>query len=365
MRTWSLSGAFDAGHIRGWTPDRRRQLDFHQLEITGHGEQLESDYELMRSEFGLRSFRDGAWLTRTFPGKKEYDWRYLDRLAAVSKGQVYLSICHYEWPLWLDERDLWSGEIVRHMSDFAFRLGERYRGTFAGYIPVVECGYWTAMMTDWARWWPAQGPTRSGRAWWQMYSVVGRMAIGISRSLKSADPSARIALSEPWAWHPHVSLSDQGRPFDTLLGRPDAVAAAETGTDDWGGSADLLQVVGLNFYNNWGAEQGWPLSRLLSEARRRYPDQAIAIGETGNCHFSDCHSVEGWLELIGTEVETANAEGARVQAITWAPILTLGDFDWGRPAPGAWVTWDQSDPKRKRQWDPHLGAIIRRYTDAG
>jgi hypothetical protein len=30
------------------------------------------------------------------------------------------------------------------------------------------------------------------------------------------------------------------------------MAVQETGTDDWGGDPSLLQVVGLNFYNNWG-----------------------------------------------------------------------------------------------------------------
>jgi hypothetical protein len=121
-------------------------------------------------------------------------------------------------------------------------------------------------------------------------------------------------------------------------------------------------VVGLNFYNNWGVDQGWPLSRLLLEARKRYPEQQILMGETGNCHFSDCHSVAGWLQLIDEQVEQANAQGADVRVVTWAPILTLGDFDWGKPAPGAWVTWDPADPERRRRWDPAVARTVREYT---
>src|SRR5947208_15982626 len=98
MRTWKLAGAFDAGHIRGWTPGWEQPLDFHQLELTGHAEQFEADYRLLREEFGLRRFRDGAWLARSFPAPDRFDWRYLDRLAAVSEGQITLSLCHYEWP---------------------------------------------------------------------------------------------------------------------------------------------------------------------------------------------------------------------------------------------------------------------------
>jgi hypothetical protein len=187
------------------------------------------------------------------------------------------------------------------------------------------------------------------------------MLIGMARAVRESDPKAAIALSEPWAWHPQVSLHDQGRPFNILTGRPDPVAAGETGSDEWGGDPSLLQIVGLNFYNNWGTDHGWPLSRLLLEARRRYPEQRLIVGETGNCHFSDRHTVAGWLELIDQQVELANAQGAGVEAVTWAPVLTLGDFDWGRPAPGAWVSWDLDDPRRTRRWDPAVARAVRAH----
>ena len=54
------AGAFEAGHIRGWTPGWEQELGFHQLELTGHAEQLESDYRLFREEFGLPA--DKFWV---------------------------------------------------------------------------------------------------------------------------------------------------------------------------------------------------------------------------------------------------------------------------------------------------------------
>jgi hypothetical protein len=360
-RDWTLAGAFDAGEIRGWSPGFKQEIRFHQLELTGHAEQLEDDYRLLREEFGLSLFRDGAWLARSYPAPGQIDWTYLDRLADVSRGQVYLSLCHYEWLPWIEPADLWSGRVVELMAEFAAGVARRYRGRFAGYIPVVESGYWTAMMTDWGRWWPAAPGAQSER-WWKLYTVVGRMLIAMARAAKEADPETPIALNEPWAWHPQVSREDQGRPFNTLLGRPDPVAAGETGSDDWGGDPSLLQVIGLNFYNNWGVDQGWPLSRLLLEARRHYPDQRLIMGETGNCHFADRHTVAGWLRLIDEQVRLANDQGAGVEAVTWAPVLTLGDFDWGRPAPGAWVTWDAADPRRQRHWEPEVARAVRAYT---
>lgn len=363
MAQWQLAGAFDAGHIRGWTPAWERELDFHQLELTGHAAQLEDDYRLFREEFGLSAFRDGAWLARTFPAPGRFDWEYLDRLAAVSRQQVTLSLCHYEWLPWIQEADLWDGRVIALMAEYAGAVAARYRGCFAAYIPVVEAGYWTAMMSAWGRWWPARDKA-SAPGWWQLYTVVGRMIVAMARAVRAADPDIPLGLSEPWAWHPHTSLEDQGRPFGTLLGRHDAVAERETGIAEWGGDPSLLQIVGLNFYNNWGVDHGWPLSRLLLEARRRFPEQEIIMAETGNCHFSDCHTVAGWLQLIDEQVTLANERGAGVRAVTWAPILTLGDFDWGHPAPGAWVTWDPDDPRRRRRWEPETARVVRAYTQA-
>ncbi|HZP84111.1 MAG TPA: hypothetical protein VFB21_20890 [Chthonomonadaceae bacterium] len=148
MQSWRLAGAFDAGHIRGGTPDWQQELDFHQLELTGHGAQLEADYRLFREEFGLSEFRDGAWLARTYPAPGQFDFRYLDRLAALSQQQVTLSLCHYEWLPWITEEDLWNGRVLDLMAEYAGRVAAQYRGCFAAYIPVVESGYWTAMMTD-------------------------------------------------------------------------------------------------------------------------------------------------------------------------------------------------------------------------
>jgi hypothetical protein len=361
MKSWTLAGAFDAGHIHGWSPEWKEELNFHQLELTGHAEQLETDYQIMREEFGLRQFRDGAWLARSHPAPGQFDWSYLDRLADIAQGQVTLSLCHYEWLPWIDAGDVWSQRVVDLMAEFAARVASRYRGRFAAYVPVVEAGYWTAMMSDWGRWWPAVRDRKE--KWWRLYAVIGRMLVAMARAVREADPHVPIALNEPWAWHPHVSLEDQGRPFRTLLGWPDPTAAREVGVDTWNGDPSLLQIVGLNFYNNWGEPEGWPLHRLLLEARRVFPDQRLIMGETGNCHFAHCFTVADWLRLIDEQVELANAQGAQVEAVTWAPVLTLGDFDWGKPAPGAWMMWDPDDPRRRRHWDPEVARIVRQYTD--
>jgi hypothetical protein len=359
--TWRLAGAFECGHIRGWSPDWQRELNFHQLELTGHAAQLEDDYRLLREEFGLSLFRDGAWLARTCPAPGRFDCRYLDRLAALSEGQIVLSLCHYEWLPWVTRADIWSGRVIGLMADLAYRVAGRYRGCFAGYIPVIESGYWTAMIAKWGRWWPSL-PQERTPSWWPLFALIGRMQIAMARAIREVDPGTPLVMSEPWNWDPRLSLTDQARPFNTVLGQPDPVAVRETGWDVWGGDPSLLNVAGLNFYLDRGVEHGWPLARLLLEARRQLPGQRLVVGETSNCRCSKLHSVASWLRYVDEQVERANAAGARIEIVTWAPVIALGDFDWGEPAPGAWVTWDPNDPGRRRSWDPQVAAVIRGYT---
>ena len=185
----------------------------------------------------------------------------------------------------------------------------------------------------------------------------------MTRAIREADSTTLIMLSKPWNWDAELSLAYQARPFATLLGCPEPVAVRETGSDTWGGDPSLLQIVGLNFYNNWGVAQGWPVARLLLEARRHFPDQQIIFNATSNAHFADRHTIAGWLQLIDEQVELYDAQGADVQAVTWAPILTLGDFDWGHPAPGAWVTWEPDDAQRRRHRDAEVVRIVRAYVE--
>ena len=45
------------------------------------------------------------------------------RLAGVSRREVSLSLCHYEWLPWIDEADLWNGRVIDLMAQFAAKFG--------------------------------------------------------------------------------------------------------------------------------------------------------------------------------------------------------------------------------------------------
>ena len=345
-RSWQLAGAFDAGEIRGWTPDFQQELHFHQLELTGHAEQLEGDYRLLREEFGLRRFRDGAWLARSLPAPGQIDWTYLDRLAGVSRGEVTLSLCHYEWP---------PGSSPRSVE----RAGAGGHGRFrrAGRAPVPgtlrrlhprggervldgdddRLGALVAGRASLNRGWGERGDRRAGRRAVCLVAPLRRGGADAGgrgpghqggRPTGAGGPLRALGLAPPTsAWRTRASLQHPPGP-------PRPGGSAETGSDAWGGDPSLLDEVGLNFYNNWGVDHGWPLSRLLLEARRHYPQQRIIMGETGNCHFSDCHTVAGWLDLIDQEVQRANAGGARRGGRHLGPCAHPGRLRLGPAGPG-------------------------------
>ena len=355
-------------------PDFEQELHFHQLELTGHAEQLEGDYRLLREEFGLRRFRDGAWLARSLPAPGQFDWTYLDRLADVSRGEVTLSLCHYEWPPWIEPADLWNGRVLEVMAEFAGQVARRYRGRFGGLHPgggerVLDgdddrLGALVAgrprTVTGRAR---RARPDGAPSAWWHLYAVVGRMLVAMARAVKEGDPRAQIALSEPWAWHPHVSLEDQGRPFNTLLGRPDPVAARERPAATTGAATPRCCRWWASTSTTTGASTtAGPSPACSSRPGATTREQRIDHGRDRQLPLLRLPHRRRLARPDRRGGAAGQRQGAAVEAVTWAPVLTLGDFDWGRPAPGAWVTWDADDPRRQRHWDPDVARAVRAYT---
>lgn len=339
-RSFTWCGSFDSANIR--TNDGLR---FHQHEITGHGDlvRLKQQYDYYTQHYGLRHFREGVWLERLNPRKDEYNWEWLDGLADIVRQRrlsVGLGICHYEWPYWLTKRQVLEGAATDVMIDIASRIADRYGHTFEWYIPVIENGYWTAMMSTHRKWWPS-GKDRVARhngvnyRWWEMYyHLVSPLMIGMAKAIKAVDSSLKIASSDPWVNDGILTLNDMARPFHTMLGVDDLVAEEILGVKNFGGRWDLLDIVGLNWYNGAGPAQGWPLSRLLVKAREFFPDKQIYLMETGNCHFPKDFSQYAWIDMVNEEIELANEQGAQVTRAYWAPLWPIGEFHGGDIAPG-------------------------------
>lgn len=358
-----IGGAFDGAHIRNFSKEGLI-WEINQVEFTGHNLKLEEDYELARKEFGMSLFRDATWLKHTHD-HSGYRWDYMDRLAESSRGQVLLTIAHYDIPEGVTYQDFVGGEFTKLMSQVAYQIAKRYRGCFYGYIPLNEIGYWVKKMSDWPDWWPWHDRFRP-LSWWQQYEIMMKTAVSMAMAIREADPNAKIALCEPGAWSQDFQdkyhLDDKliTRPFHGLAGSFDALAEQQLGIARFS-QEDLLDIIGLNIYHNLGDQSRWSIYQLLLETREQFPDKEVIISETGTCH--DIHNIftdESWYEMLEKELSKANAHGANVHKVIQAPLLTIADFDTGEKASGALIGWDK-DQKYRRSWNPEVAKRIRAW----
>jgi len=315
---------FDGSVVRG-RGDDGRPLHFSNTRATGHVKYAENHYAQAR-RMGLTRFRDTVLWDEANRGP---DYHWLNRLRAVSHGQVELVLNHYGLPEWVDAPMFWNGGAAEVMFELAYRIARRYPGAFRCYNPGAELGIWT----DWIaapqnRQWPF-----GGRDWWPVYRQTSAITIAIAKGLKAGDPACRTAMSEPWGWG-DMPYDDQARPFATVLGQRDPVAEAN-GCATWQqGHAGLLDVVGLNIY----FENDIP--GMLAAARRLFPRQQVVVAETGNLHRPDCHPPARWW----AKFEALNEPELEV---SWSPGLTMLTHEYGERMAGNLLDEDGTTHWRK------------------
>lgn len=308
---------FDGSVVRGYGDDGR-WLHFSNTRATGHVAHLEYHYEQAR-QMGLTRFRDTVLWDE--PNRCP-DYRWLDRLQAISHGQIELALNHYGLPEWIYEAMFWGEGAAETMFDLAYQVARRYPGAFRSYNLGAELGIWT----DWIaapnnRQWPF-----GNRSWWEVYRQTSAITIAIAQGLKAGNPACLTAMSEPWGWG-NMPYPDQARPFATVLGQPDEVAEAH-GCHTWQqGHAGLLDIVGLNIYfdNN--------IPEMLAAARHLFPHQRVVVAETGNLLRPDCHPPARWW----AKFEALNEEALEV---SWSPGLTMLTHEFGEQMHGNLLSED-------------------------
>ena len=309
---------FDGSVVRG-RGDDGRPLHFSNTRATGHVEHAEFHYRRAR-QIGLTRFRDTI-LWNEAAHCPDYAW--LDRLQALSQGQVELVLNHYALPEWLDEAMFWGDGAAAAMYELSYQVARRCAGAFRSYNVGAELGIWT----DWIaapnnRQWPF-----GNRSWWEVYRQTSAITIAIAQGLKAGDPSCRTAMSEPWGWDPTVPWADQARPFATILGQPDEVAVANNCFTWQQGHAGLLDIVGLNIYFEND------IAGMLAAARQLFPAQRVVVAETGNLLRPDCHPPALWWAKFEALAEPD-------LEVNWSPGLTMLTHELGEPMAGNLLSED-------------------------
>lgn len=319
LRSFAMAGFEGATMVL----DTGRRVDV--VGRSRHAAEAAADYRLLAG-LGVLTARDAfRWhLIERQPGR--YDWSSalpVVRAAAAAGVEVIWDLCHFGLP---DGLDPWSPALPGRFAAFARAAAGLLRGESDGvplWCPVNEISYWAFAGGDRGHFVPcARG--RGGD--WKRQLV--RLSVEASRALREVDPRARLVHADPAI---HIApkhdadrtVADRHRlsmfeAWDMIAGRRDP---------DLGGSADLLDVVGINFYadNQWvhegpglapGAPGYRPLRDILAETHARY-GRPIVVTETG----AEGADGPGWLRGVAGEVAAARAAGVPVAGCCVYPAM--------------------------------------------
>ncbi|MFC7477875.1 beta-glucosidase [Dankookia sp. GCM10030260] len=355
---------FRSFFLGGFECSSHRRFDGRRLDLiagTVHDLLAAEDYGQLR-EHGIATARDGLrWhMVERVPG--EFDWRPvlpMLRAAEAAGVQVVWDLCHYGWP---DGLDIWSAGFVdrfaRYAAAFArLHLEETGRGPFV--CPVNEISWFAWSGGDTGR----INPNARGRGD-ELKRQLVRAAIAGTHAVREAAPSARIAAVDPI-----IRVAPQSsRSAARVEGYNEAVFAswdmlAGRLAPELGGSPDMLDVVGVNYYwNNQWVDHGEPLSpfdpryrplhALLTEVQARY-GRPLFLAET---------SIEGaprasWLRYVCDEVRMAMQQGTPVEGICLYPVISHQGWENDRHCPNG--LFDMKPVNGRRQVHLPLAAELR------
>lgn len=328
-----LFGSFFLGGFECSTHRRRDNRRIDVIASTRHDAMALSDYRQLAG-FGIRGARDGVRWHLIEPGAPgHYDWLPvlpLIRAARAAGVRVAWDLCHYGWP---DGLDIFSSAFVDRFARYAAAFARLHREE-TGVDPIV-CPMNEISFFAWAGGHEGtMNPHLHGQGMALKRQAV-RAALAASRAVREAAPGARLLTVEPLihvfgeteedrgkadAWYNHA----QFQAWEMLAG---------TLEPELGGSPDMLDVLGINYYwNNQWILGGPPLSpydpryrplhRLLAEVHARFR-RPLFLAETS---IEDDRRAS-WLRFVCEEVARAMRDGVPIGGICLYPVMSHPGWD--------------------------------------
>lgn len=357
-----LFRSFLLGGFEGSTmtfPDGRR---VDPVAVTGHERRAEADYALLR-QLGIATVREALrWhaIERTDGG---CDWAGFRTLLAAARRagvQVIWDLCHFGWP---DGLDIWSPAFVDRFAAFAREAAEVHAAATDEpplWCPVNEISYWSWAAGEEAHFLPAT----LGRGTALKHQLV-RAAIAAADAVRTVDRRARLVFAEPAI---HIVGSgpddrdDAERHRRSMFEAWDMVAGRLA--PELGGRPELLDIVGVNFYdrNEWvhygrtlhpGEPLYRPFAAILAELWARYR-RPLFVAETG----AEGEAGPPWLDYVAAEVAAARAAGVPVAGVCLYPAMDYPGWEDGRHCRCGPIRIDPGSGERRI--DGAMAAAIRR-----
>ena len=332
MSDWLFGHPF----LAGFECSTHRRRDGLRLDVTrgsGHDRFVAQDYA-QAMEHGMGTARDGLrWhLIEQSPGAYDWSsWTPMIEAADRTGMRVIWDIWHYGTP---DHIDIWSEAFIDRLVAFAEAAARHYR-TLSDrpplWCPLNEMSFYAFIAGEVGDFHPYA--LQRGH---ELKRQLVRAGVRVARALRQIDPRCRLLWAEPMIHIAPVTSGEidvraardatltQYQAFDMVAGRMDP---------ELGGSEDLLDIVGCNFYphNQWrqhgatlplGHHDYRPLSDMLEETWQRYARPTI-VAETG----AEGSARAPWLHYVVQEVAEARERGADIGGICLYPVTGYPGWD--------------------------------------
>ncbi|MGY3211354.1 amine oxidase [Mucilaginibacter sp. HD30] len=326
------------------------------LAITGHLDNVAEDYERLHS-VNIITVREGICWSQVEKRPYEYDFTVVKSMLKAGETaniQQIWDICHFGFPDDLHPlHPLFTPRFVSLCVAFAKFYTAQRPGRELIVTPINEVSFLSWLSGEVGN----TTPYCKNNGWNVKYALMRAYIQGI-RAMKAISPQIRILTTEPIVnivpplnasqeevLQAHRVNEEQYQTLDMLMG---------TICPELGGSSDLVDVLGFNFYynNQWvlGFEEflpwlnesndpRWrPLSDLIADAHARY-NKPIVLSETS--HPGEHRA--NWIEFITGETLKVLKSGIPFWGICLYPIIDRPDWDnlkyWHHSG-----LWDQQLP---------------------
>jgi hypothetical protein len=314
------------------------RVDF--LTLTGHLDRLDDDYRDL-VQFQIQTVREGVRWSQVETRAYQYDWRVvrhmLQRGRALGIQQIW-DLCHFGYP---DNLTPLHPMFARRFAAFCRAFVPVYRETYADgpliVTPINEVSFISWLGGDVVGTVPYC--TKQGL---EVKTGLVRAYIEGIQAMREIDPNVVILTTEPLvSIVPPLNAAGEDRlvaqtahdaqyqAVDMLMGRLHP---------ELGGTPDLVNVVGVNFYynNQWMLPTfeflAWdnqdhdprfrPLHTLFQEVYARY-GKPLALTETSHPGIDR----PGWISMVGRECALARQAGVSLEGICLYPIIDRPDWD--------------------------------------
>ena len=310
------------------------------LNVTHHLTRLQSDYDDIK-KFNILTVREGIRWSQVEKQPYQYDFSAVKIMLDEGRNsgiQQIWDICHFGYP---DDLSPLHPHFTKRFVGVCCAFVDFYRRErpFDTLIvtPINEVSFISWLGGEVG----GTSPFCTGNGWSVKYALMRAYIAGI-KAMKALDPGIRILTTEPivnivpplFATEAEIEQAivahhDQFQSVDILAGYI---------CPELGGSPELLDILGFNYYYNnqwvvgfneflpWVNEDNdprWrPLSDLLVDAYNRY-GRPIALTETS--HPAEDRPL--WIKFIAEECYKVRQAGIPFWGVCLYPIIDRPDWD--------------------------------------